>query len=103
MFTGDAVFLFFKQKTAYEIKEYYWSSDVCSSDLCTGPARSLPARGGCSTPRSRLETPIATVAARARARPGANVSPPIRYFGMAGCRCPAAGEIPWPPVGRTAG
>ena len=25
--------LFFKQKTAYEIKEFDWSSDVCSSDL----------------------------------------------------------------------
>src|ERR1051326_3018398 len=25
--------LFFKQKTAYEIKECAWSSDVCSSDL----------------------------------------------------------------------
>ena len=25
---------FFKQKTAYEIKECDWSSDVCSSDLC---------------------------------------------------------------------
>ena len=30
-------FFFFKQKTAYEIKECDWSSDVCSSDLvgCT--------------------------------------------------------------------
>src|ERR1051326_5805921 len=27
-------FFFFKQKTAYEIKECDWSSDVCSSDLC---------------------------------------------------------------------
>src|SRR6056300_1381747 len=26
-------FLFFKQKTAYEISECDWSSDVCSSDL----------------------------------------------------------------------
>ena len=26
---------FFKQKTAYEIKECDWSSDVCSSDLST--------------------------------------------------------------------
>ena len=24
---------FFKQKTAYEVKECDWSSDVCSSDL----------------------------------------------------------------------
>ena len=27
------IFFFFKQKTAYEIKECDWSSDVCSSDL----------------------------------------------------------------------
>src|SRR6056300_1332367 len=27
------VFIFFKQKTAYEISECDWSSDVCSSDL----------------------------------------------------------------------
>ena len=27
------VFFFFKQKTAYEIVDYDWSSDVCSSDL----------------------------------------------------------------------
>src|SRR3546814_2728404 len=25
---------FFKQKTAYEVRISYWSSDVCSSDLC---------------------------------------------------------------------
>ena len=28
------IIFFFKQKTAYEIKECDWSSDVCSSDLC---------------------------------------------------------------------
>src|SRR3546814_3186299 len=28
------VFLFFKQKTAYELRISDWSSDVCSSDLC---------------------------------------------------------------------
>ena len=30
------MFFFFKQKTAYEIKECDWSSDVCSSDLSEG-------------------------------------------------------------------
>ena len=30
---GGGVFFFFKQKTAYEVKECDWSSDVCSSDL----------------------------------------------------------------------
>ena len=27
------LFFFFKERTAYEIKECDWSSDVCSSDL----------------------------------------------------------------------
>ncbi len=35
LFTDRNVF-FFKQKTAYEIKECDWSSDVCSSDLKKG-------------------------------------------------------------------
>ena len=30
---------FFKQKTAYEIKECDWSSDVCSSDLLPFPGK----------------------------------------------------------------
>ena len=30
---GGGWVVFFKQKTAYEIKECDWSSDVCSSDL----------------------------------------------------------------------
>ena len=30
-------FFFFKQKTAYEIKECDWSSDVCSSVLAPPP------------------------------------------------------------------
>src|SRR5213595_4111111 len=32
-------FFFFKQKTAYEITEGDWSSDVCSSDLVPVPIR----------------------------------------------------------------
>ena len=31
-------FFFFKQKTAYEIYQCDWSSDVCSSDLVMAPA-----------------------------------------------------------------
>src|SRR5213595_4205268 len=34
-------FFFFKQKTAYEITEGDWSSDVCSSDLDSGEAAGL--------------------------------------------------------------
>ena len=32
-FEIDNGFFFFKQKTAYEIYQCDWSSDVCSSDL----------------------------------------------------------------------
>ena len=35
-------FFFFKQKTAYEIKECDWSSDVCSSDLFTYEVQKKP-------------------------------------------------------------
>ena len=38
-------FFFFKQKTAYEIKECDWSSDVCSSDL-SGKCKSANKRTG---------------------------------------------------------
>ena len=31
--TEEVFVFFFKQKTAYEVKECDWSSDVCSSDL----------------------------------------------------------------------
>ena len=39
-------FFFFKQKTAYEIYQCDWSSDVCSSDLVSihAPARGATAR-----------------------------------------------------------
>ena len=33
LMSAEFCFFFFKQKTAYEIKECDWSSDVCSSDL----------------------------------------------------------------------
>src|SRR3546814_8225279 len=32
------MFVFFKQKTAYEMRISDWSSDVCSSDLSDGPS-----------------------------------------------------------------
>ena len=36
-------FFFFKQKTAYEIYQCDWSSDVCSSDLSVGDVVYWPA------------------------------------------------------------
>ena len=44
-------FFFFKQKTAYEIYQCDWSSDVCSSDLMW--ANLAASRGGEDTVRKR--------------------------------------------------
>src|SRR5210317_966245 len=46
-------FFFFKQKTAYEISECDWSSDVCSSDLAGQPPRPDGRPGGHSPPANR--------------------------------------------------
>src|SRR3546814_819219 len=44
---GFLLFVFFKQKTAYEMRISDWSSDVCSSDLPGAPERA-EARSGTS-------------------------------------------------------
>src|SRR5213595_383939 len=57
-------FFFFKQKTAYEITEGDWSSDVCSSDL-TFPGRQIrPDKSradaeGVARPRQGIREPTA--------------------------------------------
>src|SRR3546814_7271491 len=38
-------FVFFKQKTAYEMRISYWSSDVCSSDLSSSTAQVINLNG----------------------------------------------------------
>ena len=38
---GELFFFFFKQKTAYEIYQCDWSSDVCSSDLDMKKAKGM--------------------------------------------------------------
>src|SRR3546814_8476671 len=43
-------FVFFKQKTAYEMRISDWSSDVCSSDLAAA-LRGLPDREGADRAR----------------------------------------------------
>ena len=48
-------FFFFKQKTAYEIYQCDWSSDVCSSDLCC--------HHGLSVQYVETEVPQATIRA----------------------------------------
>src|SRR3546814_9199183 len=41
MLSGGCVCVFFKQKTAYEMRISDWSSDVCSSDLGEQPSRTV--------------------------------------------------------------
>src|SRR3546814_9642849 len=41
VFVVFEVFVFFKRKTAYDMRISYWSSDVCSSDLEAGGFDSL--------------------------------------------------------------
>src|SRR3546814_7821522 len=53
------VFVFFKQKTAYEMRISYWSSDVCSSDLRK--------REGDRLDRERIVSPPACGRGRGRA------------------------------------
>src|SRR3546814_3063137 len=47
-----AVFCFFKQKTAYEMRISDWSSDVCSSDLRNNPSCSGLSRASRATASS---------------------------------------------------
>src|SRR6056300_1970668 len=60
------LFFFFKQKTAYEISECDWSSDVCSSDLHSSSRRAMGAARRPPAPVSRGATAaiaaLATVA-----------------------------------------
>src|SRR3546814_980360 len=46
MLFDSFLFLFFKQKTAYEMRISDWSSDVCSSDLVAARARPVDHRRG---------------------------------------------------------
>ncbi len=49
------LFFFFKQKTAYEIYQCDWSSDVCSSDLYTKQVNIFVIKAGnCSIDRILL-------------------------------------------------
>src|SRR3546814_12909409 len=51
-------FLFFKQKTAYEMRISDWSSDVCSSDLLSVPTTSERRRGLPSTNTGSTRAPL---------------------------------------------
>ena len=47
-------FFFFKQKTAYEIVDCDWSSDVCSSDLMMVASRRIRCKSTSATPMSMV-------------------------------------------------
>src|SRR3546814_18428072 len=58
------IFLFFKQKTAYEMRISDWSSDVCSSDLGSCEPRTWPNSSNITTTG---ESPCAVFPSAARA------------------------------------
>src|SRR3546814_9238570 len=66
------LFLFFKQKTAYEMRISDWSSDVCSSDLRSARRNRHPARRAAPPPR---RFPPAPRHGRRRRRPSTPPSP----------------------------
>ena len=71
--------IFFKQKTAYEIADSDWSSDVCSSDLRAG--RGWAGRGVCLCQRAecgeRLLRPAGAAMTRSRSLSAWCVDHPI--------------------------
>src|SRR3546814_3270963 len=82
-------FVFFKQKTAYEMRISDWSSDVCSSDLVAGdrvdhrprpdPDRHFPALAGVGHGDLRGDPGTRDAGLLRRVRPG-------RQIGRASCR-----------------
>src|SRR3546814_4823077 len=61
------VILFFKQKTAYEMRISDWSSDVCSSDLTVTRTAGLPAASVSLTAMSlAYDSPTARVRSEER-------------------------------------
>src|SRR3546814_10606433 len=67
-------FVFFKQKTAYEMRSSDWSSDVCSSDLRCREGNQ-PRVSTCDGCRRRVVVPNHTLTASARRRPAVRVGP----------------------------
>src|SRR3546814_3584878 len=71
------IFLFFKQKTAYEMRISDWSSDVCSSDLpISGPGRPRQLVG-----IKRIQRPLGFVKP-----PDQQKTPGLQIPGMRGVR-----------------
>src|SRR3546814_3497199 len=75
------ILLFFKQKTAYEMRISDWSSDVCSSDLFDPPGTVAQ----CESDRSR-HTPADTTAASGEEAVGACRRQPVEQVDHGGRR-----------------
>src|SRR5213595_2328153 len=84
------LFFFFKQKTAYEITEGDWSSDVCSSDL----ANAVLEAGRCA--ERRVRTPQS-----ARGHRGQERRSPHAMDGVPGERHPGLGAEAYQRPGLT--
>src|SRR3546814_8927902 len=74
--SGVCFFLFFKQKTAYEMRISDWSSDVCSSDLIRTHKRLLDI----------VDPTPQTVDALMKLDLAAGVDVEIKQIGRASCR-----------------
>src|SRR3546814_7857062 len=75
------MFLFVKQKTEYELRISYWSSDVCSSDLIYGPVAPVDTTGTLALAAANADFSIAEAGvrlARANRVPDLNVGSAIR-------------------------
>src|SRR3546814_8652294 len=73
------MFLFFKQKTAYEMRISDWSSDVCSSDLHHGRAGTGMARISVGIAASHHPDPHGTLGAKGCTIPDFSASGQILY------------------------
>src|SRR3546814_4617722 len=78
------LFVFFKQKTAYEMRISDWSSDVCSSDLT-----------------KQIDTSIKIVRTQARRQPVVIATDPKNHVGMCmrSLRLNMRGKFPFRLVG----
>src|SRR3546814_1698915 len=83
------VFLFFKQKTAYEMRISDWSSDVCSSDLQAREEATEWAQYGELDPETEVQGGAVRASAgllRRLAGETADSEPEAGQIGRASCR-----------------
>src|SRR3546814_8733696 len=76
-------FLFFKQKTAYEMRISDWSSDVCSSDLPPPSEPPLPSSPSDAPPPQAASARTARIAAPRRII----LTTVVPQASLSGCQC----------------